>query len=109
VMQVAKSGKDVLEIKESAVEEAKRMADEDVKVNMRMGKYGAQLFNDNDTVMTHCNAGALATVGYGTALGVISATKESGKKIKVIESEKRRVMKDSRLDEICSKIDVIYI
>src|SRR5207245_1659734 len=109
VMQVAKSGKDVLEIKESAVEEAKRMADEDVKVNMRMGKYGAQLFNDNDTVMTHCNAGALATVGYGTALGVIRATKESGKKIKVIATETRPVMQGSRLTAFELKHDGIDV
>ena len=46
-----------------------------------MGKNGSELFNDNDTIMTHCNAGALATVAYGTALGVIRATKESGKKL----------------------------
>ncbi|TLX79095.1 MAG: S-methyl-5-thioribose-1-phosphate isomerase, partial [Thaumarchaeota archaeon] len=91
IMRVAKSGKDVLKIKESVVEEAKRMADEDIQVNMRMGKYGAQLFSDNDTIMTHCNAGALATVGYGTALGVIRATKESGKKITVIATETRPV------------------
>ncbi|TLY06286.1 MAG: S-methyl-5-thioribose-1-phosphate isomerase, partial [Thaumarchaeota archaeon] len=84
IMRVAKSGKDILEIKESVVEESKRMADEDIQVNMRMGKHGAQLFSDRDTIMTHCNAGALATVGYGTALGVIRAIQESGKKIKVI-------------------------
>ena len=50
---------------------------------MKMGKDGAELFESDDTIMTHCNAGALATVACGTALGVIRATKESGKKIKV--------------------------
>lgn len=109
IMRVAKSGKDVLNIKESVVEEAKRMADEDIQVNMRMGKYGAQLFSDNDTIMTHCNAGALATVGYGTALGVIRATKESGKKIKVIATETRPVMQGSRLTVFELKHDGIDV
>ncbi|TLY03707.1 MAG: S-methyl-5-thioribose-1-phosphate isomerase [Thaumarchaeota archaeon] len=109
IMQVAKSGKDVLEIRESVVEEAKKMAEEDIKINMRMGKYGAPLFNDNDTIMTHCNAGALATVGYGTALGVIRATKESGKKIKVIATETRPVMQGSRLTAFELKHDDIDI
>ncbi|TLY07787.1 MAG: S-methyl-5-thioribose-1-phosphate isomerase, partial [Thaumarchaeota archaeon] len=107
--QVAKSGKDVLEIRESVVEEAKKMAEDDIKINMRMGKYGAPLFNDNDTIMTHCNAGALATVGYGTALGVIRATKESGKKIKVIATETRPVMQGSRLTAFELKHDDIDI
>ena len=109
IMQVAKSGKDVLEIRESVVEEAKKMAEDDIKINMRMGKYGAPLFNDNDTIMTHCNAGALATVGYGTALGVIRATKESGKKIKVIATETRPVMQGSRLTAFELKHDGIDI
>ena len=64
---------------------------------MSLGKNGSELFNDNDTVLTHCNAGALATVGYGTALGVIRATKESGKNIKVIVTETRPVQQGSRL------------
>ena len=107
VMKVAKSGKDILEIRRAVVEEAKKMAEEDIKINMRMGKYGAQLFNDNDTIMTHCNAGALATVGYGTALGVIRATVESGKKIKVIATETRPVMQGSRLTAFELKHDGI--
>ena len=73
------------------------MAVEDVEINMRMGKFGSELFENNDTIMTHCNAGALATVGYGTALGVIRATKDSGKNIKVIATETRPVMQGSRL------------
>ncbi len=52
------------------------------KLIVTMGKNGSVLFNDNDTIMTHCNAGALATVGYGTALGVIRATKEVVKMLK---------------------------
>jgi len=109
IMRVAKSGKDILEIKESVVEESKRMADEDIQVNMRMGKHGAQLFSDRDTIMTHCNAGALATVGYGTALGVIRAIQESGKKIKVIATETRPVMQGSRLTAFELKHDGIDV
>jgi len=97
IMQVAKMADTVDEIRKSVVETAKKMADEDVQINMSLGKNGSELFNDNDTVLTHCNAGALATVGYGTALGVIRATKESGKNIKVIVTETRPVQQGSRL------------
>ena len=97
VMQVAKRADTVDEIRKSVVETAKKMADEDIQINITLGKNGSELFNDNDTVMTHCNAGALATVGYGTALGVIRATKESGKNIKVIATETRPVQQGSRL------------
>jgi len=75
----------------------KKMADDDIEINKTMGKIGSVLFDDNDTIMTHCNAGALATVAYGTALGVIRATKESGKNIKVIATETRPVQQGSRL------------
>ncbi len=109
IMNVAKAAKDASEIKESVVNEAKRMAQEDIEVNMRMGKHGSQLFSDNDTIMTHCNAGALATVGYGTALGVIRATKDSGKKIKVIATETRPVMQGSRLTAFELKHDGIDV
>ena len=97
IMQVAKMAGTVDEIIKSIVETAKKMADEDIQINMTLGKNGSELFNDNDIVMTHCNAGALATVGYGTALGVIRATKESGKNIKVIATETRPVQQGSRL------------
>ena len=76
---------------------AKKMADNDIEIDKTMGKCGAELFENNDTIMTHCNAGALATVAYGTALGVIRATKESGKNIKVIATETRPVQQGSRL------------
>ena len=75
IMNIAQQGENVEQIRTSVIEEAKRLAEEDVKINMSMGKFGSELFANNDTVMTHCNAGALATVGYGTALGVIRATK----------------------------------
>ena len=77
IMEVAKEASSVEEIKNNVVEHAKKMAEDDITINMTMGKNGSKLFDDNDTIMTHCNAGALATVGYGTALGVIRATKDS--------------------------------
>jgi len=75
----------------------KKMADQDIEINKAMGKNGSVLFDNNDTIMTHCNAGALATVGYGTALGVIRATKECGKNVKVIATETRPIQQGSRL------------
>ena len=109
IMNTARSANNVSEIKQSVVNEAKRMAQEDIEVNMQMGKHGSQLFDDNDTIMTHCNAGALATVAYGTALGVIRATRDSGKKIKVIATETRPVMQGSRLTAFELKHDGIDV
>ena len=109
IIQVARSCKDPEEIKKIVVETAKQMADQDVKINMTMGKHGSKLFDDNDTVLTHCNAGALATVGYGTALGVIRASKESGKNIKVIATETRPVQQGSRLTAFELKHDGIDV
>ena len=97
IMKVAISGISIDQIKESVINEAKKMADEDIQINKTMGKNGSVLFDNNDTIMTHCNAGALATVAYGTALGVIRATRESGKNIKVIATETRPVQQGSRL------------
>ena len=97
IMKVTNSVDSVEEIKTSIIEVAKKMAEDDVKINKAMGKHGAELFKDSDTVMTHCNAGSLATVAYGTALGVIRAARDSGKKIKVIATETRPVQQGSRL------------
>jgi methylthioribose-1-phosphate isomerase len=97
IMTVANSGDSVEQIKESIINEAKKMAEEDIEINKTMGKLGSVLFDNNDTIMTHCNAGALATVAYGTALGVIRATRESGKNVKVIATETRPVQQGSRL------------
>ncbi|AJZ76176.1 methylthioribose-1-phosphate isomerase [Candidatus Nitrosotenuis cloacae] len=97
IMMVAKKGNTVSEIQNLIINTAKQMAEDDIKINMTMGKYGSELFSNNDTIMTHCNAGSLATVAYGTALGVIRATKESGKNIKVIATETRPVQQGSRL------------
>jgi methylthioribose-1-phosphate isomerase len=97
IMNVARQGNDVAKMRESIIAAAKQMAEDDIKINMMMGKHGSQLFANNDTIMTHCNAGSLATVAYGTALGVIRATKESGKNVKVIATETRPVQQGSRL------------
>lgn len=97
IMTVAKKGMVLSEIKELIIQTAQIMAEDDIKINMTMGKHGSELFNNNDTIMTHCNAGSLATVAYGTALGVIRATKDSGKSIKVIATETRPVQQGSRL------------
>ena len=109
MMNVAKQGTDMSSIRREMIETAKKMAEDDISTNRKMGRYGAELFGNNDTIMTHCNAGALATVAYGTALGVIRATKESGKKIKVIATETRPVMQGSRLTAFELKHDGIDV
>ncbi|MDE1725457.1 MAG: S-methyl-5-thioribose-1-phosphate isomerase [Thaumarchaeota archaeon] len=109
IMDVARLAKTVSEIRDAVVKEAKITAEEDIKINMRMGKNGSSLFDNNDTIMTHCNAGALATVAYGTALGVIRATRDSGKNIKVIATETRPVMQGSRLTAFELKHDGIDV
>ncbi len=82
---------------EAVVAEAQKMADEDVEVNRRMGKHGAELIEDGDVILTHCNAGSLATVDYGTALGVIRGAIEAGKNVKVIACETRPRLQGARL------------
>lgn len=102
----------VEEIKQNTVHCAIRMSQEDISINKKLGRFGSDLINDGDVVMTHCNAGALATVSYGTALGVIRSVKESGKKISVIATETRPVMQGSRLtafELIHDNIDVSLI
>ena len=85
------------EIKAALVGEARRMLDEDIAANMAMGRHGAVLLPASGTVLTHCNAGALATCGYGTALGVIRAAVDSGKKLNVFADETRPFLQGSRL------------
>ena len=109
IMEVANNANTVEEIRTNVIEYAKKMANDDIQINMTMGKNGSELFNDNDTIMTHCNAGALATVGYGTALGVIRATKDSGKNIKVIATETRPIQQGSRLTAFELKHDGIDV
>ena len=79
------------------VDEAKRICSEDITINHQMGKHGSALLADGDNILTHCNAGALATAGYGTALGVIRAAHEQGKKLRVYVDETRPVLQGARL------------
>ena len=85
------------QIKQELIEEAKRMHAEDIAANQAMGRHGATLMPSAGGVLTHCNAGALATAGYGTALGVIRAAVEQGKKIHVYADETRPFLQGSRL------------
>ena len=85
------------QVKQSLIEEAQRMHAEDIAINQAMGKHGATLMPASGGVLTHCNAGALATAGYGTALGVIRAAVEAGKKIHVYADETRPFLQGSRL------------
>ena len=76
---------------------ARKIHAEDIAMNRAMGRFGGELLDDGDTVMTHCNAGALATAGYGTALGVIRGAVDMGKRISVIANETRPFLQGARL------------
>lgn len=97
VMGKAMHTKTVQEAKRAVLNEALKMAEEDIEANRKIGAHGLKLLKDGDIVLTHCNAGSLATVAYGTALGVIRAARESGKRLSVIATETRPVMQGSRL------------
>ena len=84
-------------IKQSLINESQVILEEDIQLCKTMGRHGAALVRDGHTILTHCNAGSLATAGYGTALGVIRAAHEQGKKISVIADETRPVLQGSRL------------
>lgn len=84
-------------LRQGLVEEARAIHDEDIAANRSMGRYGAALIPETATVLTHCNAGALATAGYGTALGVIRAAVEAGKKVAVYADETRPFLQGARL------------
>jgi methylthioribose-1-phosphate isomerase len=90
-------GRTMQEKKECALAEAKKIADEDVAVNKKIGEYGSALLEDGDVVLTHCNAGRLACVDWGTALGVIRTAIESGKRIEVLACETRPLNQGSRI------------
>ncbi len=87
----------VEELKKRLVDEANTIHDEDIEINRAIGRNGAKLLKKNSTVLTHCNAGALATAGYGTALGVIRGAIEAGKNVKVFADETRPFMQGTRL------------
>lgn len=97
---------------EDLLEEAKAIHEEDIKANERMGKYGAELVPDHAVILTHCNAGALATGGFGTALGVIRFAALHGKNVKVYADETRPVLQGARLtawELMMDNIDVTLI
>jgi methylthioribose-1-phosphate isomerase len=87
----------IADVKAAMLQEAIAMLEEDIATNRAMGRNGAELLKSGDTVLTHCNAGALATVGFGTALGVIRAAVEAGKEIKVIADETRPRLQGMKL------------
>ena len=85
------------ELRKALSDEAVQMHQQDIEINRRIGQWGHQVLSDNSSVLTHCNAGALATAGYGTALGVIRAAVEGGKQIQVFADETRPFLQGSRL------------
>ncbi|MBA7596977.1 Methylthioribose-1-phosphate isomerase [subsurface metagenome] len=95
--QAAEGIEDVSQIKTALLKEAQKIEAENEKANRRLSKYGAELIKDGSTILTHCNTGALATAGYGTALGVIKAATEEGKKIHVFVTETRPLLQGARL------------
>lgn len=94
---VKNSERSVAVLKKMLVDEAIKIYNEDIAINKKIGYFGARLIKKNDTILTHCNAGALATAGYGTALGVIRRAHEDGKKIRVLVDETRPFLQGARL------------
>lgn len=97
ILQISSKGKNIKEIRRLVRLEALAMLNEDTLTNRKLGRAGSALFYDGDVVMTHCNAGSLATSTYGTALGVLRTAREDGKNLKVIATETRPIMQGSRL------------
>ncbi len=95
--QVAAVGEDIDQIKKTLIDEAVKIHSEEAEATKRLSQLGAELIQDGFTILTHCNAGALATAGYGTALGVIKWAKEQGKKIKVLATETRPLLQGARI------------
>ena len=97
MLKVAEGEPDKGQIKARLLAEAMRIHQEDEQINQNMGKHGAELMPDGGAVLTHCNTGALATAGYGTALGVIRAGWESGKRFQIFATETRPFLQGARL------------
>jgi len=95
--QVAEAGDDVEQIKKCLVDEAIMIHREQVEADRKLSQSGAELIEDGATILTHCNAGALATAGHGTALGIIKQAKEQGKNIRVLATETRPFLQGARL------------
>jgi methylthioribose-1-phosphate isomerase len=110
VLNKAKSvSGDIEEIRTTVILEAQKIADEDAQNNRAIGKNGSVLIKEGDTILTHCNAGELCAVEYGTALGVVRAAWEQGKKIKVIADETRPLLQGARLTTYELKRDGIPV
>ncbi len=97
VLRAAEAAPDAEGVRRAVLDEAQRIQREDVQANRRLGALGADLVPDEATVLTHCNAGALATAGYGTALGIVRAAIEQGKRVRVIAAETRPLLQGARL------------
>jgi len=97
VRRRALEARSVDEARKLALDEARRIEEEDVEANMRIGFYGRGLIEDGDRILTHCNAGALATAGWGTALGVIRSAVAAGKRVRVYATETRPKLQGARL------------
>ena len=93
----AANGRNVAEIKKLLLKEAERILDGEIRATRQLSWLGAELIKNGSTVLTHCNAGALATAGYGTALGIIKAAREQGKKVSVFVTETRPLLQGARL------------
>ncbi|XGI83287.1 S-methyl-5-thioribose-1-phosphate isomerase [Halorutilales archaeon Cl-col2-1] len=100
VLKVVEDADSVEDAVENAVDVSKRIADDDIETNKQIGRNGAELLDDGDTVMTHCNAGALATVDWGTALGVVYSAHDEGKEVDVIANETRPLNQGSRITTV---------
>src|SRR3954471_10655685 len=93
----AKAGESVDQIKDRLDREAEAIHDEDLESCRKMGAFGASVVPDDARILTHCNAGALATAGYGTALGVVRGAVEAGKQVVVFADETRPFLQGARL------------
>lgn len=97
VLAIVEDARTISDRKAASLQAAKDYADRDVEVNRQLGEHGATLLDDGDTVITHCNAGALATVDWGTALGVVYSAQAAGKAVSVIANETRPLNQGARL------------
>ncbi len=95
--QVAAASEDIEQTKRALIDQAVKIHSEEVEATKRLSQFGAELIHTGFTILTHCNAGALATTGYGTALGVIKWAHEQGKKIKVLATETRPLLQGARI------------
>ena len=97
MQQVAEAGGSVEQIKKALVDEAVNIHSEQIEADQKLSQFGAELIEDGFTILTHCNAGALATGGYGTALGIIKQAHEQGRRLRVIATETRPLLQGARL------------